>query len=146
MHRPGRVQLSPPSHLDPEPHQRRARAACSARARLAGQAVDVVVDLVPVPSWDLSVEDMASIAGQVRAAVEAGSEGVVVTHGTDTMEETAWLTELTLGAELRDRAAVLFTGTIHFADDPASDGPARSGPASDRLDPHRAELARAFAL
>lgn len=89
-----------------------------------GQAVDRVVDLAPLPSWDLSVEDMASIAAHVRGAVEAGSEGVVVTHGTDTIEDTAWLTELTLGAELRRRAAVLFTGAMRFADDPASDGPA----------------------
>jgi L-asparaginase len=91
--------------------------------KAAGQAVDVLVDLKPVPSWDLSVEDMASIAARVRAAVRAGCDNVVVTHGTDTMEETAWLTELALGAELRRRATVLFTGAMHFADDPASDGP-----------------------
>jgi L-asparaginase len=89
----------------------------------AGEDVDEVVDLVPVPSWDLSVDDMASIAAQVRAAVQAGSECVVVTHGTDTMEETAWLAELMLGANLRKRAIVLFTGAMRFADDPAPDGP-----------------------
>jgi len=90
----------------------------------AGQAVDEVVDLVPVPSWDLSVGDMVVVAARVRAAIEAGAGLVVVAHGTDTMEETAWLTELMLGAKLRERAAVLFTGAMRFADEPAGDGPA----------------------
>ena len=40
------------------------------------------------------------------------------------MEETAWLSGLTLGAEPLGRATVLFTGAMRFADDPASDGPA----------------------
>ena len=89
----------------------------------AGVAVDELVDLVAVPSWDLSVDDMAVVAARVCAAIEAGSGLVVVAHGTDTMEETAWLTELMLGAKLRERAAVLFTGAMRFADDGASDGP-----------------------
>lgn len=89
----------------------------------AGQAVDEIVDLAPVPSWDLSMDDMVGIATQVRLAVEAGAASVVVTHGTDTMEETAWLTELMLGANLRHRAAVLFTGAMRFAGDAGGDGP-----------------------
>ena len=89
----------------------------------AGEAVDEVVDLVAVASWDLSVDDMAVVAARVRAAIEAGAGLVLVAHGTDTMEETAWLTELMLGAELRGRAAVLFTGAMRFAGDPGSDGP-----------------------
>jgi L-asparaginase len=89
----------------------------------AGQDVDEVVDLAAMPSWDLSMDDMVGIATRVRSAVETGAASVIVTHGTDTMEETAWLTELMLGPKLRDRAAVLFTGAMCFAGDTASDGP-----------------------
>ena len=80
-----------------------------------------------MPSWDLSIDEMADIAARVRLAVAAGSTGVVVTHGTDTMEETTWLTELMLGAGLRGQAAVLFTGAMRFADHPAGDGAANLG-------------------
>jgi L-asparaginase len=90
----------------------------------AGETADEVIDLQPVPSWDMSVANMVEIAQRVRSAVEAGSEAVVVLHGTDAMEESAWLTELSLGAQAREHAAVLFTGAMRFADHPHADGPA----------------------
>ena len=90
----------------------------------AGETADQVIDLQPMPSWDMSVGNMVEIAQCVRSAVEAGSEAVVVLHGTDTMEESAWLTELSLGAQAREHAAVLFTGAMRFADHPDADGPA----------------------
>jgi L-asparaginase len=106
-------------------HERDGRMLSGAELlTAAGQTADEVVELGPVPSWDLSVTDMAEIAGRVRRAVQEGSGSVVVTHGTDTMEETAWLTELTLGAPLRQRASVLFTGAMRHADDASPDGPA----------------------
>jgi len=93
-------------------------------AAAAGITAVDVVDVTAAPSWDLSVTDMEDIAAAVRAAIDGGSDAVVVTHGTDTMEETAWLTELTLGDARRRRAAVVFTGAMRFADHPTPDGPA----------------------
>ena len=84
---------------------------------------DEVVEVASAPSWDLSLADMDRIAQSVRTAIVGGAEAVVVTHGTDTLEESAWLTELVLGAEFRSAAGVVFTGAMRFTDDHDSDGP-----------------------
>ena len=90
---------------------------------ITGLDFDDVRDVVAKPSWDLSIGDMLEISGQVNAAIDAGFDEVVVTHGTDTMEETAWLTDLLLGPTRREGCRVVFTGAMKFSDDSASDGP-----------------------
>ena len=92
-------------------------------AASCGLDFDDTLDLPSVPSWDLSLDDMVEIAAVVRRAHDSGSHAIVVTHGTDTMEETAWLTDLLLGAERRPSCGVVFTGAMRFADHPESDGP-----------------------
>jgi L-asparaginase len=85
---------------------------------------DDAMDLAPLPSSDISIGYMATLASTVRGAIAGGADVVVVLHGTDTMEESAWLTELLLGERLRQAASVLFTGAMRFVDDPEADGPA----------------------
>ena len=80
------------------------------------------IDLESVPSSALRPENMLEIARQVCLALREGAEGVVVTHGTDTMEETAFLTDLLLGDDSTLGGAV-FTGAMRWASDPTSDGP-----------------------
>ncbi len=89
----------------------------------SGEPVDEFIELKSVPSWDLSVSDMVEIARHVLYEIDAGADSVVVTHGTDTMEETAWFTELMLGSVRRQKASVFFTGAMHLADHPEADGP-----------------------
>lgn len=86
-------------------------------------ATDVeVVDVVHGASWNFDIETMAATALQVRAAIEGGADGVVVTHGTDTLEDTAWLTDL-LTFDLTERAPIVFTGAMRNAGEPDGDGP-----------------------
>lgn len=78
-----------------------------------------VLEVTPGPSWAFSPEQVAGIA---RAAVDgaAGHDGVVVTHGTDTLEESAFLTWLLGGHGL----PIVFTGSMRHADHSDADGPA----------------------
>ncbi|GAA2313995.1 asparaginase [Nonomuraea roseoviolacea subsp. roseoviolacea] len=73
-----------------------------------------------VHSFNLTLDGVRRIAERVRAAVtEPGVDGVVVTHGTDTMEETAYFVDLILGPD----RTVVFTGSQRHAGEPDGDGP-----------------------
>lgn len=66
-----------------------------------------------------SVSDVLALARAVRTASRE-ADGVVVTHGTDSMEESAFLTALTHESVV----PVAFTGAQRPFDDLAPDGPA----------------------
>ncbi len=68
-----------------------------------------VTDLMDVPSTFLDTDQMYEIATAVgRACADPAVTGVVVTHGTATMEETAYFT----GLLVRSEKPVVFTGAL----------------------------------
>lgn len=90
---------------------------------LGNLPVDVLVDdLTTGPSSSLTTEDMVGIARRIEAALSAGAGGVVVTHGTDNVELTAFVTQLLLGTDA-SRRPVVFTGSMRAHSHPSPDGP-----------------------
>lgn len=70
-------------------------------------------DVLAEPSWDISPATMLALARRVRAAPADGFDGVVVTHGLATIDDTALLTDLLAGG-----VPTVFTGA-DCADEPA---------------------------
>lgn len=79
-----------------------------------------VSDLATVGSFAWQWPDLLTLLRSITTALAEDCDGVVVTHGTDTMEEVAFLAALTHS----DPRPVVFTGAQRPYDDPAPDGPA----------------------
>jgi len=101
-----------------------------------GRSADDLVDAVPelssvvtietqdfarLPSTDLTLDQMYRLAGTVRELNDDPDvEGVVVTHGTDTLEESAYFIDLCYGGG----TPVVFTGAMRSPETAGADGPA----------------------
>lgn len=77
------------------------------------------VDVGTSPSFALSLEEMSRLALRVFLALEEGADAVVVTHGTDSMEEIVFLLDLLHVGE----QALAVTGAQRPHDHPDRDGP-----------------------
>ena len=110
----------------PDPETGAKRPAVSGEEFVAGvqglaEVADVEVEeLAALSSWNLTPDHMLAVARRAgEALAQPQVDGVVVTHGTDTLEETAFLTDLTLRAE---RPAV-FVGAMRSPEELSADGP-----------------------
>jgi len=82
---------------------------------------DVAVEEVAhVPSFTLDFATLFDLRNAIESAAEDGVDGVVVTHGTDTMEESAYFVDLACEADV----PVAFTGAQRRPDEVGADGPA----------------------
>ena len=73
-----------------------------------------------VPGAQLGIDDVIDLAAEIRAAFQRGTRGVVVSQGTDTLEETAFALDLLLD----EQRPVVITGAMRHPAEAGADGPA----------------------
>lgn len=78
-----------------------------------------IIEFSNVPSGYMTVTNMAKLSQFIDKEAEKGNiDGFVVTHGTDTLEETAYFLDISLQTEL----PVCVTGAMRGADERGYDG------------------------
>ncbi len=84
------------------------------------EGVEVTVDeFCKVGSYAMDLPLSFALARHIAQRLDEGFDGVVVTHGTDTMEESVFMADLVVQSD----KPVVFTGAQHAADEPSPDGP-----------------------
>ncbi|WP_209304971.1 MULTISPECIES: asparaginase [unclassified Gemella] len=80
---------------------------------------DVIVEeLYHLPSPHITIKEMDGLRQRIEKAEIERYDGVVVTHGTDTLEETAYFLDLTLDIKI----PVVITGAMRSSNEIGSDG------------------------
>jgi L-asparaginase len=112
----GTISMTGESGASPDLDAEALLASVPGNVDIDGLKAETVIN---VPSAHLSLADQLEICRKARDTARRGT-GVVVTHGTDTLEETAMLCDVLHDAE----APIIFTGAIRPASSPGADGPA----------------------
>ena len=81
--------------------------------------VDLVIeDIFNLPSPHIMPKHMLILKNRINEAYHLGFDGVVITHGTDTLEETAFFLDTTIG----DKLPIVLTGAMRSSNELGSDG------------------------
>lgn len=77
-----------------------------------------VEDFLNVPSPHMTFIEMIALKQRIQQAKAEGFDSIVVTHGTDTLEETAYFLDTTIG----DLLPIILTGAMRSSNEIGSDG------------------------
>lgn len=116
IHTGGTISMSQNAQGEIVPN---AKNPIAQQATLFEGRVQLITDeLFNLPSPHMTPVQMLKIKQRIVQAMAAGIDGVVITHGTDTLEETAYFLDLTLP----DTIPVVVTGAMRSSNEVGSDG------------------------
>ena len=78
----------------------------------------IVEDIFNLPSPHITPQHMLQIKQRIQLAKNNGVDSIVITHGTDTLEETAFFLDMTIG----DLLPIVLTGAMRSSNELGSDG------------------------
>lgn len=83
------------------------------------QSVELFVeDIFNLPSPHIMPEHMLRLKNRIQQAISQQFDGIVITHGTDTLEETAFFLDTTIGQQI----PIAVTGAMRSSNELGSDG------------------------
>ena len=85
---------------------------------VAGDVTLTTEAIFNLPSPHITPVEMLTLAERIKKAVTENFSGVVITHGTDTLEETAYFLDATVG----DLLPIVITGAMRSSNELGSDG------------------------
>lgn len=78
----------------------------------------ITEEIFNLPSPQITPKEMLFLKNRIQQAIQDGIDGVVITHGTDTLEETAYFLDLTLPNDI----PIVVTGAMRSSNEVGSDG------------------------
>lgn len=118
LHTGGTISMSQDADGAVRPDKKNPLLAAGQELRLPADIELIVEDFSNLPSPHITVEIMFQLKERIKAAKAAGIDSVVITHGTDTLEETAYFLDVTIG----DLLPIILTGAMRSINELGSDG------------------------
>lgn len=116
LHTGGTISMSEDESGKIKPNERNPLANISLKNK--SELELVTEEIFNVPSPHMNPERMLQLSLRIRQAEAEGFYGAVVTHGTDTLEETAIFLDLTISSNM----PVVVTGAMRSSNEIGSDG------------------------
>ena len=116
LHTGGTISMSEDADGNIKPNDQNPLTAIQLENK--GEVELVTEEIFNVPSPHMTPQRMLELSLRIRRAEAEGFFGAVVTHGTDTLEETAIFLDLTISSKM----PVVVTGAMRSSNEVGSDG------------------------
>lgn len=118
LHTGGTISMSEDEHGAVRPDEKNPLLAAGQKLDVPKDVELVVEDFSNLPSPHITVEIMFDLKERIKQAKTEGIDCVVITHGTDTLEETAYFLDVTIG----NLMPIVLTGAMRSINELGSDG------------------------
>ncbi|MGM0237859.1 asparaginase [Enterococcus sp. AZ103] len=118
LHTGGTISMSQDDHGTVRPDEKNPLVAAGHEMNVPNNIEIVVEEFSNLPSPHITLEIMLQLKEKIKEAKKNGFDSVVITHGTDTLEETGYFLDQTIGKLM----PVIITGAMRSINELGSDG------------------------